>query len=252
MSRIPRRVASRRTFLRLGLLWMLCGAVFGLQLDASAAQTDSAAPPMKIGIVGSGKLGGTVGTLWVKAGHEVMFSSRHPEELKEMASKLGPRARVGTVSEAIAFGNVILLAVPYSALPQIGRENGSALAGKIVVDASNPVVRRDGAVAEEAVANGVGPTSLKYLPGVRYVRAFNPVGTAALERENHREGTPIGMPVAGDDAQAVKVASQLVRDAGFEPVVVPLSRAMAFAPGTPIFGKATPVDELRKYLGSAQ
>src|SRR4029078_467671 len=142
--------------------------------------------------------GAPVGRLWLKARSEVMFSSRHPEELKEMASKLGPRARVGTVSEAIAFGKLILLAVQYSALPQIGRENGSALAGKIVVDASNPVVRRDGAVAEEAVANGVGRTSLKSLPGVRYVRAFNPVGTAALERKNHREGTRIGMPVAGD------------------------------------------------------
>jgi predicted dinucleotide-binding enzyme len=220
------------------------------QSPSAFAQPKQGTSPMKIGIVGSGRLGGTVGTLWVKAGHEVMFSSRHPEELKEMAGKLGPRARVGTVQEAIAFGDVILLAVPYSALPQIGRENGAALTGKVIVDASNPVVRRDGQVAEEAMANGIGPTSLKYLPGTRYVRAFNPVGTAALERESHRTGSPIGMPVAGDDAQALKTATQLVRDAGFEPVVVPLARAGDFAPGTPIFGKPTPVDELRNYLGA--
>ncbi|MGZ5125852.1 MAG: NADPH-dependent F420 reductase [Burkholderiales bacterium] len=244
--------ASRRTFLRLGAAGIIFGSLLMQQPLPTFAQSKPAASPLKIGIVGSGKLGGTVGSLWVKAGHEVMFSSRHPEELKDMASKLGPRARVGTVQEAIAFGDVILLAVPYSALPQIGRENGSALKGKIIVDASNPVVRRDGQVAEEAMTNGIGATSLKYLPGTRYVRAFNPVGTAALENESHRAGTPIGMPVAGDDAQAVKVATQLVRDAGFEPVVVPLARASEFAPGTPIFGKPTPVDELRKYLGVAR
>ena len=156
------------------------------------------------------------------------------------------------MQEAIAFGNVILLAVPYSALPEIGRDNAKALAGKIIVDASNPIVRRDGQVAEEAMANGIGATSLKYLPGTRYVRAFNPVGTGELVNQSNRAGTPIGMPLAGDDAQAVKVASQLVRDAGFEPVVVPLARAMDFAPGTALFGKAIPVDELRKRLGSAQ
>jgi len=242
---------SRRSFLKIGATALVMSSLLAQHSTPAAAQTQ-AVTPMKIGIVGSGRLGGTVGALWVKAGHEVMFSSRHPEELKETASKLGPRARVGTVQEAIAFADTILLAVPYSALPDIGRDNAKGLSGKIVIDASNPVVRRDGAIAEEAMAKGVGPTSLKYLPGVRYVRAFNPVGTAALERESHRTGTPIGMPVAGDDPQALKVATQLLRDAGFEPVVVPLARAMAFAPGTPIFGKATPVDELRKYLGSAQ
>jgi predicted dinucleotide-binding enzyme len=239
---------SRRTFLQLS-----AGALaLGVLPRASAAELKPTASPMKIGIVGSGRLGGTVGSLWVKAGHEVMFSSRHPEQLKEMAEKLGPRAKVGTVQDAIAFGNVILLAVPYSALPEIGREYGKSLVGKVLVDASNPVVRRDGQVAEEALAQGIGPTSLKYLPGTRYVRAFNPVGTAALQTEGFRAGSPIGMPVAGDDAQAVKIATQLVRDIGFEPVVVPLSKAAAFAPGTPVFGKPTPVDELRKYLSAAQ
>ena len=243
---------NRRNLLRLGAAGIFLG-VFTAQPSATAwAQAKAAAAPRKIGIVGSGRLGGTVGALWVKAGHEVMFSSRHPEELKEMASKLGPRARVGSVSDAMAFSDVILLAVPYSALPQIGKDNAAALRGKIVIDASNPVVRRDGAVAEEAMANGIGPTSLKYLPGTRYVRAFNPVGTGALERESHRTDAPIGMPVFGDDPQAIKVASQLVRDAGFEPVVAPLARAGDFAPGTPLFGKATPVDEVRKYLGIAR
>jgi predicted dinucleotide-binding enzyme len=113
-------------------------------------------------------------------------------------------------------------------------------------------VRRDGAAAEEAMKNGIGATSTKYLPGVRYVRAFNPVGAGQLRQLSHRAGTAIGMPLAGDDPQAVEIAARLVRDAGFEPVVVPLARAMAFAPGTPLFGRPTPVDELRQKLGAPQ
>jgi predicted dinucleotide-binding enzyme len=240
--------ARRRLIAAAGLL----AASFVQPSPSAHAQAKPTPTPLKIGIVGSGNVGGTVGALWVKAGHEVMFSSRHPEQLKEMAAKLGSRAHVGTVPEAIAFGNVIFLAVPYSALPQIGRDNAAALAGKIVIDASNPIARRDGQVAEEAMASGIGPTSLKYLPGVRYVRTFNSVGTGQLERDSHRAGTPIGVPMAGDDPQAVKTATQLVRDAGFEPVVVPLARAMDFAPGTELFGRGLPADELKGRLGRAK
>jgi predicted dinucleotide-binding enzyme len=243
--------SSRRRFIQRASGIVLAPLLMQHARSASA-QTKMTATPMKIGIVGSGNVGGTVGSLWVKAGHEVMFSSRHPEQLKDMAAKLGPRARVGTVQESVAFGDVIFLAVPYSALPEIGRDNAAGLKGKVLIDASNPIARRDGAVAEEAMSNGIGQTSLKYLPGVRYVRAFNPVGTGQLERESHRQGTPLGMPIAGDDAQAVKIASQLVRDAGFEPVAVPLARAVDFAPGTPLFGKGLPVDELRARLGTAK
>ena len=237
-------VTTRRRFLAISAAYLMGAAV-----SQAAAQSRTTTSPMKIGIIGSGNVGSAVGELWVKAGHEVMFSSRHPESLKEMAARLGPRAHVGTVAEAAAFGNVIFLAVPYRALPEIRRDNAKAIAGKVLIDASNPIASRDGAVAEEAMASGIGPTSLKYLPGVRYVRAFNPVGAGQLHQLAHRAGTPIGMPMAGDDAQAIKTASQLVRDAGFEPVVLPLSRAMDFAPGTAIFGRATPVDELRQKFG---
>jgi predicted dinucleotide-binding enzyme len=242
----------RRRFLQLGAASLLCGPVLVQHASSALAQAKPASTSLRIGIIGSGNVGAAVGELWIKAGHEVLFSSRHPESLKDMAAKLGPRAHVGTVAQAAAFGDVIFLAVPYSALPEIGRDNVKALSGKVVIDASNPIARRDGPVAEEAMANGIGVTSLKYLPGVRYVRAFNPVGAGELRRLSNQPGTPIGMPMAGDDAQAVKTASQLVRDAGFEPVVVPLARAMDFAPGTPLFGRPTPADELRQRLGAAR
>jgi len=241
---------SRRMFLR------LCAAT-GVGLVGLVRATPLLAQPrttlaaMKIGVVGSGKLGGAVGGRWVKAGHEVFFSSRHPEALQGLVDALGPRARAGSVKDAIAFADVVLIAVPYAALPDIGRENRAALAGKIVLDASNPIVARDGDIAKEAMANGIGATSQKYLPGTRLVRVFNPVPYRNFEGEPAGSGEPIGMPLAGDDPEAVKVASQLARNAGVEPVVVPLARAMDFAPGTALFAKALPVAEVKRQLGVA-
>jgi 8-hydroxy-5-deazaflavin:NADPH oxidoreductase len=240
----------RRAFLRISGTAALLA--FAARRAPALAQASTGGTAMKIGVVGSGKLGGTVGSRWVKAGHEVLFSSRHPDELKALVASLGPGTRAGTVREAIAFGEVVLIAVPYGALPQIGREHAAALSGKIVIDACNPIAARDGEIAQEAMANGIGPTSLKYLSGTRLVRAFDPVPYRNFEGDAPPGGEKIGMPVAGDDAEALKITSQLARDAGVEPVVLPLARAMDFAPGTPLFAKAFPVGELRKRLGMTQ
>jgi predicted dinucleotide-binding enzyme len=237
---------NRREVLMLG-----ASAAALLALDALPFPAFAQGGGMKIGIVGSGRVGGTLGELWVKAGHQVLLSSRHPEELKPLAEKLGPRARAGTVQEAVNFGDVILVAVPYSALPQIGRDFGNVLSTKIVIDASNPIAARDGEIVKEAQEQGPGATSEKYL-SKRIVRTFNSVGTGNLMSQSNRPGEKIGIPFGGDDPEAVRVASQLVRDAGFEPVVVPLARAKEWAPGTPLFGKALPVSEVRRALGLAQ
>jgi 8-hydroxy-5-deazaflavin:NADPH oxidoreductase len=241
---------SRRAFL--GLAASVAALSFSSALDRACAQSAASGAAMKIGVIGSGRLGGTVGGLWAKAGHQVLFSSRHPEELKPLAEGLGPNARTGTVAEAVAFGDVLLIAVPYAALPEIGRDNARGLAGKIVLDACNPIIASDGEMAKAAQEKGVGAASAEYLPGTRLVRAFNSFGSATFAREAHRAGEPIGVPIAGDDAEALKVAAKLVRDAGFEPVVVPLARAKEFAPPAPLFTKALPVSQLKQQLGVAQ
>src|SRR6266542_3271042 len=139
---------------------------------ALAQATGSA--KLSIGVIGSGHIGGTIGGLWIKAGHPVLFSSRHPDELKHLVAGLGSLAQAGTVSQAIAFGDVLLVAVPYHALPQVGQDYVDSLTGKIVLDACNAVAARDGPdIADEAEQNGIGITSQKYLPGTRLVRAFN-------------------------------------------------------------------------------
>jgi predicted dinucleotide-binding enzyme len=191
--------------------------MLGASLWPARALAQSKAP---IGIIGSGNIGGTIGGLWVKAGHPVMFSSRHPEELKDLAGKLGPLAKTGTVAQAIEFGQVVFVAVPYGAVPQVGKDNAAALKGKIVLDACNAVAARDGAVADEVEQNGIGVTSQKYLAGARLVRAFNTMSYRTFASEANRAAPRLAIPIAGDDAEAVKVASALVSDAGFDAVVV--------------------------------
>jgi 8-hydroxy-5-deazaflavin:NADPH oxidoreductase len=239
------RCMDRRTLLRLGAGAALTPFVF----SAPSIAQSPAGVAMKIGVVGSGKLGGTIGGLWAKAGHQVLFSSRHPDELKGLVEGLGANARAGSVAEAVAFGDAILVAVPYAALPEVGRDNAAALKGKVVLDACNPIAARDGDIVKEAMENGVGETSAKYLPGTRLVRAFNSFGAATFASQAHRAGEPIGVPIASDDAEALKVAAKLVRDAGFEPVAVPLARAREFAPPEALFRQALPVSELKVRLG---
>jgi hypothetical protein len=207
-------------------------------------------PPMKIGIIGAGRIGGTLGEHWVKAGHQVLLSSRHPENLKALADRLGPRARAGTPREAAAFGDVILVSVPYGALPQVGRDYASELRGKVVLDPANPFPGRDGAVAEDARRKGTGVASAEHLPGVRLVRAFNTIPASVLRIEAHRAGERIAVPLAADDREALEIAARLVREAGFEPVVVgPLARAKDFDAGTLVFGRGLTARELRQSLG---
>jgi len=204
---------------------------------------------MKIGIIGAGNIGGTIGGLWIKARHPVFFSSRHPEELQDLVARLGPLAQAGTVDQAIAFGDAVFIAVPFGALPQIGRDYGKSLAGKIVLDANNAVASRDGAIADEVERNGIGVTSQRYLPGARLVRAFNTLSYKIFATEASRPPPRLAVPIAGDDPEAVQVAAQLVRDAGFDPVEVgKLADARRFQRGEPGYGQNVGAAELRQKL----
>ena len=237
---------SRRLF---GCLAGLLAAT-GFALMALPASTTMAATPEKIGIIGAGNMGGNLAQLWADAGHEVMISSRHPDELKKQAKAIGPNVQVGTAREAAAFGTVVVIAVPYGQWPNISDEIKSETVGKTVIDLTNPYPDRDGPMAEEARKEGTGIADPKYLPGAHLVRAFNSIIYTNLPRLAHREGELAAIPVAGDDADAVEVTSQLVRDAGFEPVMVgPLSQANLFDVGSPVYVKVLTAAELRQQLG---
>ncbi|HEY2189168.1 MAG TPA: NADPH-dependent F420 reductase [Caldimonas sp.] len=232
---------------------LLGSAVLGFAaLDRPGlAFAQTATGKLRIGTIGAGRIGGTVGGLWVKAGHPVMFSAKDLQESKALADRLGTLASAGSVAEAIAFGDVVFLAVPYGAMPEIVRDYGATLRGKIVLDAGNAVAGRDGAIAAEADRDGIGLTTQKYLPGARIVRAFNTIGYTILANESGRADPKLPIPIAGDDADAVRIAAELVRDAGFEPVVAgSLADARAFQRGGPGYGPSANAAELREKLRS--
>jgi 8-hydroxy-5-deazaflavin:NADPH oxidoreductase len=224
--------------------------ILGVALPATRGLAQA---KLKVGVIGSGHIGGTIGTLWVKSGHPVLFSSRHPEELRDLVAGLGELAKAGTVDEAIAFGDVLFIAVPYGALPQIGQDYGGKLNGKIVLDACNAVAARDGApIADEVEKEGIGVVSQKYLSGARIVRAFNTLNYKIFGSEANRPDPKLAVPIAGDDAEAVRVAEGLIRDAGFDPVVVgKLADASRFQRGGPGYGQQATAAELRQKLSLA-
>src|SRR5262249_31134814 len=108
---------GRRNFLKLSG----AGVVMVAAGPARASAQTTAASPLKIGSVGAGRMGSALGGMFVKAGHPVMFSSRHPENLKDLVTRLGPLAKAGTVEQAIAFGDIVVMVVPYAALEEIGK-----------------------------------------------------------------------------------------------------------------------------------
>ena len=222
----------------------------GLLLAAGAAPAFPQAKPLRIGIIGTGRIGGALATHWTKAGHEVLMSSRHPEELRPLASSLGARARVGTPREAAEFGEVILISVPYAAMPQIGKDNAAQLKGKVVLDTSNPVEGRDGTMAVAAQKKGAGVATAEFLPGTRVVRAFNCIPAASLANNANRKPERIAIPIGGDDKAAVAVAERLTRDAGFDPVNVgSLAQTRQFDLGQPLATGNMTAAEMRKARG---
>ncbi len=236
---------GRRDFLRIVGCWLGVVAV-GV---ARARAQGTGASPLKIGMIGAGRMGGALAALFVKAGHPVLFSSRHPENLKELATRLGPLAQAGTVEQAVAFGDVVVLVVPYAAIEEIGKAHGRGLAAKpLVLDVCNPIARRDGDAVVKWVheQGGAGLASAKLLPGARIVRAFNGISYRRVGVIAHRPGGLVGVPIAGDDPKAIALAEGIIRKIGFEPVLVGgLAMGKHLLPGTPLAEEHTP-EELRQ------
>ena len=240
MPTIPSLEPSRRALL------CAAGATALLAVNPLAAIAQGTAPKLKIATIGAGREGGALGALFVKEGHEVMFSSRHPEQLKDMVAGLGALAKAGTPAEAVAFADVILLVVPYTAVAEIGKEFGASLAQKkLVIDVSNPIARRDGEDLVKKIneEGGAGVATQKALPGAHIVRAFNAIGSGQLADLAHRQGEPAAVPIAGDDQAALQLASQLIKEIGFEPVLVGgLAMGKYLRPGTPLAGEHSPAE----------
>ena len=230
----------RRDLIKAGLTGVALSA-----LPLAVRMATAATHALKIGVIGSGRVGSAIGRVWAQAGHEVMFSSLNLDNDKKLAAEVGPNARAGTPREAASFGQVLLFAVPYKALPALGKTLDGLLKGKVVIDACNPFPNRDGEIANVALAKGAGLESAELLPGARIVRAFNAIGAETMGHAHEQPGQ-VGMPIAGDDPRAIETASRLIREIGYDPVLVGgLDMGKYLRPGTSLQGEHSP-DEIRK------
>jgi predicted dinucleotide-binding enzyme len=176
---------------------------------------------MRIGIVGSGNVGGTLGELFARGGHQVMFSDLNPAVAKAQAARVRRGTRAGSGEQAIAFADVVVVAVPFGAWPAVSRQYAQMLKGRIVLDPTNPNSQRDGAVGAAALAApSTGEAVAEYLPGAKIVRAFNTMAYENFAKEAGRPAPRMGIPLAANDQNAMALCVRLIRDLGFDPVPV--------------------------------
>ena len=174
---------------------------------------------MKIGILGSGLMGAKLGTIFARAGHDVVFSySRSEKKLQSLARQAGARARAGTPAEAARDADVLLLAVHWSRLDDVLHQAGN-VAGKVVVTCSLPMNADDTDLVVAHTSSGAEELA-KRLPGARVVAAFGTVPSEvlfAVYEKRRRKNRP-SLIYVGDDARAKKIVAQLIDDVGFEPI----------------------------------
>src|SRR4051812_38367145 len=174
---------------------------------------------MRIGILGSGLMGGKLGTIFARAGHEVVFSyARSAQKLERLAKKAGGKARSGTPREAAEDADALLLAVHWLRFDDVLKQAGD-LSGKVVLSCSLPMNADDTALAVAHTASGAEQLA-KRIPKARVVSAFNTVPSEVLfgVYEARRKANRPSLAYCGDDRGAKKVAAGLIRDAGFDPV----------------------------------
>jgi 8-hydroxy-5-deazaflavin:NADPH oxidoreductase len=205
---------------------------------------------MRIGCIGAGNIGQAVATRAVAAGHEVMLSnSRGPETLAEVEQSLGQAASAGTVEQAAAFGEVVLVATPLAALDVLP---ATALDGKLVIDANNYYPGRDGQIEEiESGATGSSELLARRVPGARVVKAFNTMRSDDILHRGRPAGAGdrLALPVAGDDVEAKHVVMALIDDFGFDGVDAgTLADGRRQQPGTPVYGATMSAAEVRRTL----
>ncbi len=170
---------------------------------------------MRVGIIGAGRIGGGIARQFAGAGHEVLLSfSRDRQSLEILAAELGPGATTGSPAEAVAFGEVVVLSVPWSTLPQ-ALEQAGPLSGKIVIDTTNQF----GAPPLPAAGQTAANFNASRMPGARYTKSFNTLTSAFQAETAGRKGDDrVVQWLCGDDAEAKQVVAGLIEDAGFAPV----------------------------------
>ena len=174
---------------------------------------------MKIGFIGAGNIGGTAAKLFVDAGHEVAISnSRGPATVKDLAKELGPKARAVSVNDAIHFGDVVFVSIPFGKYKQLPN---SGFDGKVVIDSNNYYPDRDGHFAELDEGKTTSSELLAHhLRNARVVKAFNTIWFEHLKTQGNKQLPAEDRRViflSGDDPAAKKIVANLIEEIGFAP-----------------------------------
>ncbi|WP_371735772.1 NADPH-dependent F420 reductase [Zobellia sp. B3R18] len=211
---------------------------------------------MKIGIIGSGNIGGNLGKHWAKAGHDVLFSSRHPEELQNLARESGDNAKAVSVKEAFeANADVYLLAIPFKAIDDIAKTYASGYSNKLIIDATNPYPERDGEMAQEvrdANYSASEYTAMKFSTA-KTAKAFNSIKAEHLRDRAFRTTDKLTIPYAAQDMESRYITKKLIEDMGFDTLFVGnLADTQIMDPDQPIYGKSLSHDELKELVDSTR
>jgi NADPH-dependent F420 reductase len=171
---------------------------------------------MKIGILGAGNMGGTLGRLWAELGHEVFFGLRDAESMKAQRalSTVGDEAGWGTADEAAESADVILIAVPWEATQEVLASVAPRLAGKVLIDCTNPI-KPDLSGLAVGHTTSAAEEIARWAPRARVVKAFNTVGASTLHDAKYGDHSA-SVFVCGDDDPAKKIVTQLAEEIGFE------------------------------------
>lgn len=202
---------------------------------------------MRIGIIGAGGIGKLYGRLWRAAGHDIMISSRSAQTREAAADAID--AAAGTPQAAAAFGDVVLLAVNYATIDEAVAAIASEVAGKLVVDATNPLVTVAGGgtervIAEDAIA---GEVMAAKLPEARVAEGFTTLWTGHVEERSDHENPTVAMTLAADDPADREIVARLIRDAGLVPVDLgTLARSRPLDPPSPIWNVVLLAGELEE------
>ncbi|TDU40112.1 hypothetical protein BXY82_2152 [Gelidibacter sediminis] len=207
---------------------------------------------MKIGVIGSGNIGGNLGKHWAKAGHEVLFSSRHPEQLNDLVRDSGSNAKAVSVEKAFeANADVYLLAVPFKAIDELAELYAGEYGNRVIIDATNPYPELDGAMAQEVTdsnRNASEYTAMKF-GTARTAKAFNTIKADHLKTKAWRDQDRVAVPFAAQDEDSKRVTQQLIEDIGFDAVYVgDLSKTKIMDPDQKIYGKAVNRAELESMI----
>lgn len=203
---------------------------------------------MKIGIIGSGNIGRNLGKHWAQVGHEILFSSRHPNGLGSLVKEAGSNAKAVSVSDAFeAKADVYLLAMPFESVDALSKLYAGEYADCIILDATNPYTERDGEMAQEvrdANYNASEYVAMKFSTA-KTAKAFNTIKAEHLRDRAFRDKDKLAIPYASQDEYSKAAVKRLIADIGFDPVYVGnLSDTKIMDPEEKLYGMSVSKNDL--------